>query len=67
MQEDTDPLLERDELREIIRAPEKAFLVGIGLRRSFPLLSVEESLEELSLLEKTAGMNVVGETHQNLN
>ncbi|MDZ4768079.1 MAG: GTPase HflX [Chloroflexota bacterium] len=53
--------------REVTRAPEKAFLVGVGVKRSRPLLSVDESLDELSLLADTAGMVVVGQTYQNLN
>lgn len=47
--------------------PERAFLVGLGLRGSRPLLSVEDSLRELALLSKTAGLEVVGHTHQILN
>lgn len=47
--------------------PERAFLVGLGLRGSRPLLSVEDSLNELALLSKTAGLDVVGHTHQILN
>ncbi|MCK6578008.1 MAG: GTPase HflX [Anaerolineae bacterium] len=69
MREDTDltPESEQEDLRTIIRPPERAFLVGIGVRGSRPLLSVAESLEELNLLADTAGMNVVGQTYQNLN
>lgn len=43
---------------------ESAFLVGIGLKGSRPLLSVEESLAELALLADTAGLKVVGQTMQ---
>lgn len=71
MQHDSDwkspPGSEQADLRVIIRPPEKAFLVGLGVRGSRPLLSVSESLEELSLLADTAGMNIVGQTYQNLN
>lgn len=48
-------------------APERAYLVGLGLRNSRPLLSTEDSLQELALLADTAGMEVVGHTSQNLN
>lgn len=43
---------------------EKAYLVGLGVRGSRPLLSVDDSLEELALLADTAGMDVVGATSQ---
>jgi GTPase len=45
---------------------ENAFLVGIYVRGSRPLLSVEDSLEELALLADTAGMEVVGQTDQSV-
>jgi GTP-binding protein HflX len=45
---------------------ELAYLVGVGLRNSRPLLSLEDSMEELALLADTAGMRVVGQTTQNL-
>lgn len=45
---------------------EHAFLVGIKIRGSHPLFPVEDSLEELALLADTAGMNVVGQTYQQL-
>ncbi|MBZ0288474.1 MAG: GTPase HflX, partial [Anaerolineae bacterium] len=46
--------------------PERAFLVGVGLKSSRPLLSVEDSLKELTLLADTAGMKVIGQTSQSL-
>jgi GTP-binding protein HflX len=46
---------------------ERAFLVGIELRGTDHILSVEDSLAELSLLADTAGMTVVGETYQKIN
>lgn len=46
---------------------EKGYLVGIYIKRSRPLLNVDDSLVELSLLAKTAGVKVIGQTHQNLN
>jgi GTP-binding protein HflX len=47
--------------------PERAFLVGVEVRGSRPLLSLDESLKELALLAETAGMSVVGEATQRLN
>lgn len=46
---------------------ESAFLVGVSVRGSQPLLSVEDSLRELALLARTAGMEVLGTTSQVLN
>jgi GTPase len=46
--------------------PERAFLVGVALRQSHPLLSIEDSLKELRLLADTAGMVVVGQATQSL-
>jgi GTP-binding protein HflX len=43
---------------------ERAFLVGAELKRGRPLLSVEESLEELTRLADTANLEVVGQTYQ---
>ena len=45
---------------------ERAFLVGVELRNSERLLSVEDSLAELALLSDTAGMEVVGEIYQKI-
>lgn len=45
---------------------QKAFLVGVELRGEKSLLTLDDSLEELSLLASTAGVDVVGETTQNL-
>lgn len=45
---------------------ERAFLVGVEIKRSRPLLTVEESLAELSLLADTAGAEVVGQIFQRL-
>ncbi len=41
-------------------------MVGVEIRNQPALLSLEDSLEELSLLADTAGLNVVGETTQRL-
>jgi GTP-binding protein HflX len=45
---------------------EKAFLVGIDIYKQQRLLSVEDSLAELSLLSDTAGLDVVGDLTQKL-
>lgn len=44
--------------------PETAYLIGVEVKGSRPLLSVEESLAELLLLAKTAGLEVLGMTTQ---
>ncbi len=43
---------------------EKAYLVGVTVKGSRPLLSVQESLKELALLADTAGMIVTGQASQ---
>jgi GTP-binding protein HflX len=43
---------------------EKAFLVGVSVHGSKPLFNIDESLRELTLLAKTAGMEVVGSARQ---
>ena len=45
---------------------ERAFLVGVDLRREKHLLSLQDSLTELALLADTAGLDVVGELTQRL-
>lgn len=45
---------------------EKTLMVGVEIRHQPALLSLEDSLEELSLLAETAGLSVVGETTQRL-
>ena len=54
------------ELKPFSTSPnvESAFLVGVELRGTRPLLSLNDSLEELTLLAKTAGIEVVGQTTQ---
>jgi len=49
------------------RPRERAFLVGVELRDQESLLTIDDSLAELELLSKTAGLNVVGQTTQKLN
>jgi GTP-binding protein HflX len=52
---------------EETRSPrEKAFLVGVEIRKEPALLSMEDSLEELALLSDTAGLDVVGEATQRM-
>ncbi len=46
---------------------ERGFLVGLEVRGTLPLLSVEDSLQELALLADTAGIEVVGSAMQKLN
>lgn len=45
---------------------ERAFLVGVELKRGRPLLTVHDSLQELARLTDTAGLDVVGQTSQRL-
>jgi len=45
---------------------ERAFLVGVEIRREQQLLSLQDSLTELGLLADTAGLDVVGELTQRL-
>jgi GTPase len=47
--------------------PEKAFLIGVNVRGSRPLLSMTDSLNELALLASTAGMEIVGQATQQMN
>ena len=54
-------------ITEPTKAPaERTFLVGVEIRNDPGLLTLEESLQELSLLADTAGLNVVGVTAQKL-
>lgn len=48
------------------RPRERAFLVGVELKRREELLSLDDSLMELALLADTAGLNVVGQATQRL-
>ncbi|HLY28764.1 MAG TPA: GTPase HflX [Aggregatilineales bacterium] len=52
--------------RYTARPIERGFLVGASLKGSRPLIPLEDSLNELSLLAKTAGIEVVGQTAQQL-
>jgi len=53
-------------VQHTIQSTERAFLVGVDLRREEDLLSVEDSLAELSLLAETAGLEIVGMVTQRL-
>ncbi len=54
-------------IAEPTRPPrERAFLVGVEIRRQPELLTLEDSLEELALLSETAGLVVVGADAQRL-
>lgn len=57
-------ILNRSDLHQTVRPSERAFLVGAELKHGRPLLPVEESLDELERLAKTAGLEVVGRIWQ---
>lgn len=46
--------------------PQKALLIGVELKESRPTISVDDSLDELALLARTAGVEVVGRAVQRL-
>jgi GTP-binding protein HflX len=45
---------------------ERALLIGVAFKQSPGFLTLDDSLSELTLLAKTAGLDVVGEARQNL-
>ncbi|MFN8482043.1 MAG: GTPase HflX [Anaerolineae bacterium] len=45
---------------------QKAILVGVDIKQSDPLFSLQESMQELAALASTAGLDVVGQTTQKL-
>lgn len=47
-------------------AADRGYLIGVGLQPGNTLLPVEDSLRELALLAKTAGIEVRGQTHQHI-
>src|SRR3990172_9283650 len=51
----------------ISSSPERAFLVGVDLFGANHMLPIQDSISELALLSKTAGLVVVGELIQKLN
>lgn len=46
--------------------PQKALLVGVELKETRPLFGVDDSLDELALLARTAGLEVMGRAVQRL-
>ncbi|MBC7238132.1 MAG: GTPase HflX, partial [Chloroflexi bacterium] len=48
------------------QGPRRAYLIGVQVYGAKPLFDVEDSLEELSRLAETAGLQVVGQDWQNL-
>jgi len=51
---------------ETKRAIEKAFLMGVSIKDSTEYMSIDDSLQELAFLSKTAGLEVVGVESQTL-
>lgn len=49
------------------RAPDRALMVGVHIVGEPTLLPMEDSLEELALLARTAGLAVIGQTSQQIN
>ncbi len=47
-------------------AADRGYLIGVGLQQGNTLLPVEDSLRELALLAKTAGIDVRGQAHQHI-
>jgi GTP-binding protein HflX len=45
---------------------ERALLVGVAIKQNPGFLTLDDSLSELTLLAKTAGLDVIGEVRQNL-
>jgi GTP-binding protein HflX len=45
---------------------ERALMIGVAFKQNPGLLTLDDSLSELALLAKTAGLDVVGEARQNL-
>lgn len=50
----------------MIPKPERAVLVGVDFKNNKSILSIEDSLSELSLLADTAGIEILGEITQKL-
>ena len=50
----------------ISSSPERAYLIGVRVKGTRPLLALEDSLEELAQLADTAGMEVAGTATQQL-
>lgn len=56
-----------DRIEDNFAEPEKAYLVAVAVRGSRPLLTMPDSLDELSKLADTAGMEVIGQASQSVN
>lgn len=56
-----------DRHEENFSEPEKAYLVAASVRGSRPLLTMQDSLDELAQLADTAGMEIVGQASQSVN
>ncbi len=58
--------MSKNNLQETRPPKEKALLIGVEIHGFPSLLSLEDSLKELSLLTETAGVEIVGETYQKI-
>jgi GTP-binding protein HflX len=58
--------LSKSKLQETRPPKEKALLIGVEIHGLPSLLSLDDSLRELSLLAETAGVEIVGETYQRI-
>jgi GTPase len=58
--------LSKNKLQETRPPKEKALLIGVEIHGLPSLLSLDDSLRELSLLAETAGVEIVGETFQRI-
>ncbi len=58
--------MSKNNLLETQSPKEKALLIGVEIHGLPSLLSLEDSLMELSLLAETAGVEIVGETYQKI-
>lgn len=52
---------------DVARPRERAFIVGVDIQNDDSLLGLADSLDELTLLADTAGLDVVGQATQRLN
>jgi GTP-binding protein HflX len=57
---------EKSAINEVKPESQRALLIGIEIKGSRPLFSVEDSLNELALLAQTAGVEVLGRVAQRL-
>jgi GTP-binding protein HflX len=59
--------LAKGKLHVTDQTPERALMVGVQIAGEPALLPLEDSLEELTLLAQTDGLEVVGQTYQHIN